>query len=73
MKILLGMPDTVLKTSYLPWLDAVDALIGKAARIDLARHTSFIAAWNEGLSPHEAVGEAIEAEFRLIAQQSEPS
>jgi hypothetical protein len=44
--------------SYLPWLVRVDALIGKPARLDLARHTSFLAAWREGLSPHEAVADA---------------
>ena len=32
--------------------------IGKPARLDLARHTSFMAAWREGLSPHEAVADA---------------
>jgi hypothetical protein len=36
----------------------VDALIGKPARLDLSRHTSFMAAWREGLSPHEAVADA---------------
>jgi hypothetical protein len=52
------IPETVIHTSYLPWLAKVDALIGKPARLDLARHTSFIAAWQEGLSPHEAVADA---------------
>ena len=33
-------------------------LIGEPARWDLARHTSFLAAWREGLSPHEAVADA---------------
>jgi hypothetical protein len=51
------IPETV-HTSYIPWLARVDALIGKPARLDLARHTSFIAAWQEGLSPHEAVADA---------------
>jgi hypothetical protein len=52
------IPETVIHTSYVPWLARVDALIGKPARLDLSRHTSFIAAWQEGLSPHEAVAEA---------------
>ena len=52
------IPETVIHTSYIPWLARVDALIGKPARLDLARHTSFIAAWQEGLSPHEAVADA---------------
>ena len=52
------IPETVIHTSYVPWLARVDALIGKSARLDLARHTSFLAAWREGLSPHEAVADA---------------
>ena len=52
------IPETAIHTSYLPWLAKVDALIGRPARLDLARHTSFIAAWQEGLSPHEAVADA---------------
>ena len=52
------IPETVIHTSCVPWLARVDALIGKPARLDLARHTSFIAAWQEGLSPHEAVADA---------------
>ena len=51
-------PETVIHTSYLPWLARVDALIGKPARWDLARHTSFMTAWREGLSPYEAVADA---------------
>ncbi|HWX34042.1 MAG TPA: hypothetical protein VNZ53_42270 [Steroidobacteraceae bacterium] len=50
--------ETTIHTLYLPWLAKVDALIGKPARLDLARHTSFMAAWREGLSPHEAVADA---------------
>jgi hypothetical protein len=33
--------ETTIHTLYLPWLAKVDALIGKPARLDLARHTSF--------------------------------
>jgi len=51
------IPETVIHTSYVPWLARVDALIGKPARLDLARRTSFLAAWREGLSPHEAVAD----------------
>jgi hypothetical protein len=56
MKI--NIPETAIHVSYLPWLARVDALIGEPARLDLARHTSFLAAWREGLSPHEAVADA---------------
>jgi hypothetical protein len=44
-----NIPETAIHVSYLPWLARVDAL---------ARHTSFPAAWREGLSPHEAVADA---------------
>ena len=50
------IPETDIQTSYVPWLARV--LIGKPVRLDLCRHTSFIAAWREGLSPHEAVADA---------------
>ncbi len=50
-----GVPETAIHTSYLPWLAKVDALVGTPTRLDLAKHTSFIAAWQDGLSPHEAV------------------
>jgi hypothetical protein len=50
--------ETTIHTLYLPWLAKVDALIGKPARLDFSRHTSFMAAWREGLSPHEAVADA---------------
>jgi hypothetical protein len=53
-----NIPETAIHASYLPWLARVDALIGEPARLDLARHTSFLAAWREGLSPHEAVADA---------------
>jgi hypothetical protein len=56
------IPETVIHTSYLPWLAKVDALIGKPARLDLARYTSFIAAWQEGLSA--------DAKIRSNAQRS---
>ena len=52
------VPETAIHTKYLPWLARVDALIGTPARLELAKHTSFIAAWQEGLSPHEAVADA---------------
>jgi hypothetical protein len=61
------IPETVIHTSYVPWLARVDALIGKPARLDLARYTSFISAWQEGLSPHEAVADA---KIRSNAQRS---
>ena len=53
-----GVPETAIHTSYLPWLAKVDALVGTPTRLDLAKHTSLIAAWQEGLSPHEAVADA---------------
>ena len=40
MKI--NIPETAIHVSYLPWLARVDALIGEPARLDLARHTSFL-------------------------------
>ena len=43
------IPETDIHTAYVPWLVRVDALIGKPARLDLSRHTSFLAAWREGL------------------------
>jgi hypothetical protein len=52
------IPETAIHSSYVPWLATVDALIGKPARLDLARRTSFLAAWREGRSPHEAVADA---------------
>jgi hypothetical protein len=52
------IPETAVHNLYLPWLARVDALIGRPARLDLARHTNFMAAWREGLSPHEAVADA---------------
>jgi hypothetical protein len=52
-----GIPETAIHASYVPWLARIDALIGEPARLD-ARHTSFLAAWREGLSPHEAVTDA---------------
>ena len=45
------IPETVIHTSYVPWLARVDALIGEPARLDLARHTSFLAAWLRGPQP----------------------
>ena len=30
------IPETVIHTSYIPWLARVDSLIGKPARLDLA-------------------------------------
>ena len=32
------IPETVIHTSYIPWLARVDVLIGKPARLDLATH-----------------------------------
>ena len=46
-----GIAETVIHTSYVPWLARVDALIGKPARLDLSRHTSFIAAWQQRPQP----------------------
>jgi hypothetical protein len=55
------MPDAeLLRRSFLPWLDQIDGRIGRLARVDLGRRYSFLAAWAEGLSPSEAITEAIE-------------
>jgi hypothetical protein len=43
--------ETTIHTLYLPWLAKVDALIGKPARLDLARHTSFIGGVARGPQP----------------------
>ena len=45
------IPETVIHTSYIPWLARIDALIGKPARLDLARHTSFIGGVARGPQP----------------------
>ena len=55
------MPDTeLLRRSFIPWLDLVDARVGRDARVDLGRSYSWLAAWSEGLTPAEAITEAIE-------------
>ena len=43
--------ETTIHTLYLPWLAKVDALIGKPARLDLARHTSFYCSVAGGPQP----------------------
>jgi hypothetical protein len=53
-------PTELLRTSFIPWLDEINALIGREARIDLGRSYSFLTAWREGMSPSMAVREAIE-------------
>lgn len=54
-------PTELLRTSFIPSLDEVDALIGREARVDLGRSPySFLAAWSEGLSPSMAIREALD-------------
>jgi hypothetical protein len=50
--------ETTIHTLYLPWLAKVDALIGKPARWTSPDTQVLLAAWREGLSPHEAVADA---------------
>jgi hypothetical protein len=55
------MPDAeLLRRSFIPWLDLVDARVGRAARVDLGKSYSWLAAWREGLSPSRAIVEACE-------------
>ena len=45
---------------YLPWLAQIDAIIGRAARVQLGFTYSWLRAWHiEELTPHEAVADAI--------------
>lgn len=55
------MPDSeLLRRSFIPWLDEVDARVGRDARVDLQRGYSFLTAWREGMTPTEAIAEACE-------------
>jgi hypothetical protein len=48
------------RPDYAAWIAEVDRLVEKAARVDMSRGYSFVAAWREGMSPSEAIREAIE-------------
>ena len=48
------------RPDYAAWIAEVDRLVEKAARVDLSRGYSFVAAWREGMSPTEAIREAID-------------
>jgi hypothetical protein len=52
--------STMLHDHYVPWLNKCDSIVGQLARGDLARSFSFLAAFEAGQSPHEAVQSAIE-------------
>ena len=51
---------TLISTHYLPWLSEIDRRIGRAARVDLGGHFSFLDAWIAGNTPQEALQLAIE-------------
>jgi hypothetical protein len=56
-----ALPSTKsLRAGFIPWLDEIDGLVGREARVDLSRGYSFMSAWREGMSPSAAVREAID-------------
>jgi hypothetical protein len=48
------------RPDYAAWIAEVDRRVEKAARVDLSRGYSFVAAWREGMSPSEAIREAVD-------------
>jgi hypothetical protein len=52
--------STLLHDRYIPFLRECDRIIGRIARNDLAQNFSFLAAFEGGLSPHEALAAAID-------------
>jgi hypothetical protein len=55
------LPDAeLLRREFIPFIDAIDQIVGRDARIDLGRTYSFLAGWREGLTPRQAIAEAIE-------------
>lgn len=51
--------EYLVATNYVPYLRAVDRLIGHGARVDLQNYYSFLAAFRGDLSPSEAARAAI--------------
>jgi hypothetical protein len=55
---------------YVPFLAEIDKIVGRLARSNLAQTYSFLAAFEGGLSPHEALAAAIDRlEDRLYDRQ----
>jgi hypothetical protein len=65
------MADDSIHIHYLPFLAEIDKRIGRAARIDLQEHYSFLDAWIFHLTPTEALAQALaDFEARLEYGQS---
>ena len=56
----------LLHNHYVPWLAKCDATIGRLARNDLAKGYSFLAAFQLGLSPVEAVEAAFQSHYESV-------
>ena len=52
---------TLCHDFYLPFLSAIDRRIGRKARVELQRHFDLLDAWIAGISPEEALQQALEA------------
>jgi hypothetical protein len=50
----------LLRRSFVPFLDEIDARVGRDARVALGRGYSWLSAWSEGLLPTQAIAEACE-------------
>jgi hypothetical protein len=48
------------RPDYAAWIAEVDRRVATAARLDLAHGYSFATAWRAGMSPSEAIREAID-------------
>jgi hypothetical protein len=51
----------VVHEFYLPWLREIDNRIGRKARVELQAHIDFLDCWIAGVSPEEALQQALEA------------
>ena len=52
--------STLLHDRYLPFLAEVDRRLGRKARVELEGVYSFLDAWIYGLTPTEAIAQALE-------------
>ena len=52
---------TLIHDHYVPFLKEVDRRVGQMARVDLQRNYDFMNAWIDGLTPTEALVDAINA------------
>jgi hypothetical protein len=50
----------LVQTEYRSWLSDIDRRLGADARADLAHSFDWLGAWEQGLSPSEAIIEACE-------------